>query len=260
MTTAIDRITPSRRPAERPVGYQQWHDLLFVHWKLPVEEVARLVSPELTIDTWEGSAWLGVVCFTMSGVRPWWSPALPGVSAFHETNLRTYVHYRGERPGVWFLSLDAASSLAVRVARWRWKLNYFRSQMELVRSNANVRYASRRLWPEPAGASLRISAELNGPLGQPTADGTAGYALPGTLEHFLVERYILYTQVGSGPLLTAQVYHSPYPLQAARVNECEQTLAAAAGLKLDARALPAHVAFSTGVKVEIFGLRPVHSP
>lgn len=260
MTTAIDRVTPCRRPAERAVGYQRWHDLLFVHWKLRVEDVAGLVSPELTIDTWDGSAWLGIVCFTMTGVRPWWFAALPGISAFHETNVRTYVHYRGERPGVWFFSLDAASSLAVRIARSRWKLNYFRSQMEVVRTGPSVRYASRRLWPAPSGAELGISAEVDGPLGQAAAGETAGHAAPGTLEHFLVERYILYTHARSGRLLTAQVHHVPYPLQAARVLECRQTLAAAAGLQLDALAPPAHVAFSPGVEVEIFGLRPVPNP
>ncbi len=259
MATAIDRVTPSRRPAERPVGYQRWHDLLFVHWKLPVEDVAGLVPPELTIDTWDGSAWLGIVCFTMAGVRPWWFAPLPGISAFHETNVRTYVHYRGERPGVWFFSLDAASSLAVRVARWRWKLNYFRSQMEVARTGPALRYASRRLWPAPAGAELHISAEVCGPLGQAAPGEAAGHAPLGTLEHFLVERYILYTRASSGPLLSAQVHHAPYPLQAARVIECQQTLAAAAGLELDARAPPAHLAFSPGVDVEIFGLRPVPS-
>lgn len=260
MTIAIDRLTPCRRPAERPVGYQRWHELLFVHWRVPAEDMARIVSPELTVDTWDGSAWLGMVCFTMTGVRPWWFAAVPGISAFHETNLRTYVHYRGERPGVWFFSLDAANSLAVRVARWRWKLHYFRSRMEVARTGMNVRYASTRLWPEPAGATVRVSAEVNGPLGVPAADGSAGHAAPGTLEHFLVERYILYTQAAGKRLLTAQVHHAPYPLQAARVTACQQTLAAAAGLKLDPLAPPDHVVFSPGVEVEIFGLRPVGGP
>jgi uncharacterized protein YqjF (DUF2071 family) len=257
MTVAIDRLAPGRRPAERPVGYQRWHNLLFLHWQMPVEEVARLIPPELAVDTWEGSAWLGVVCFTMTGVRPWWFPALPGISAFHETNLRTYVHYRGERPGVWFFSLDAAHSLAVRVARWRWRLNYYCSQMELVRCGTHVRYASTRRWPAPAGARVCVSADINGPLGEQAADGAAGRAAPGTLEHFLVERYILYTQPRGGPLLAAQVHHVPYPLQRAHVTECHQTLAVAAGLKLDPLAPPAHVVFSPGVEVEIFGLRRV---
>jgi uncharacterized protein YqjF (DUF2071 family) len=259
MAATIDRLSPCRRPTERPVGYQRWHHLLFLHWPVAADELARLVPSALTIDTFQDSAWLGIVCFTMSGVRPWWFPAVPGLSAFHETNVRTYVHHRGEKPGVWFLSLDAANSLAVRVARWRWKLNYFRSQMEVVHSGMRVRYASRRLWPAPAGAELQISAEVDGPAGEPAASGSVGHAVPGTLEHFLVERYLLYTQHGSGPLLTAQVHHAPYPLQQASVTECRQTLAAAAGLGLDASALPPHVLYSPGVEVEIFRLRPAVS-
>jgi len=78
----------------------------------------------LTVDTYDGSAWVGIVAFHMDGVRPWWSPPFPGVSSFHETNVRTYVHLDGKHPGIWFFTLDASSSLAVRLARWRWHLAY----------------------------------------------------------------------------------------------------------------------------------------
>src|SRR5437764_197484 len=85
---AIDRIAPTRRPPGRAIGYQIWTNLLFVHWRIPAEIMRPLMPPELSLDTWEGDAWVGLVPFDMSGVRPWWFPALPGVSRFHETNVR----------------------------------------------------------------------------------------------------------------------------------------------------------------------------
>ena len=134
-----DRLTPTMRPAGSAIGYHRWTDLLFVHWRFPAEIVRPLLPPELTLDTWEGDAWVGLVPFYMSRVRPWWSPPVPGVSYFCETNVRTYVHFRGRDPGVWFLSLDASNSLAVRVARWRWHLPYFRAHMGLARTGRRGR-------------------------------------------------------------------------------------------------------------------------
>jgi uncharacterized protein YqjF (DUF2071 family) len=238
------RLAPRERPVGRPIGYQRWRNLLFVHWRLPVEAVRPLLPAQLTVDTWEGDAWLGLVAFHMLGVRPWWSPAVPGVSTFHETNLRTYVHLRGERPGVWFFSLEAANSLAVRVARWRWKLPYFRASMHVAREGDRVAYTSQRLWPVPAAAHCELAAELGEPLKAP-AD---------SLEFFLAERYLLYTLAPRG-LVCGQVHHCPYPLRAARLVQCAETLSRAAGIEHD-RA-PCHAMFSEGVDVEIFPLRAV---
>ena len=94
-----------------------WHELLFMHWPVPIEALARLVPDQLEVDTFGGTAWLGVVPFRMTGVAPRGLPNMPGVSAFPELNVRTYVTHRGEKPGVWFFSLDATNWLAVRVAR-----------------------------------------------------------------------------------------------------------------------------------------------
>lgn len=242
----IDRLTPCRRPPGRPMGYQCWRDLAFVHWRLPAEHVAAQLPPELSVDVFDGDAWVGIVAFHMQGVRPWWFPALPGVSAFHETNLRTYVHWRG-RPGVWFFSLDAAGSLGVAVGRCRWALPYYRARMRLHRADGVVCYRSRRLWPGGSGASLdlevRVGERCAGPEG----------ASPGTLEHFLAERYLLFLRSRRGEMLTGQVYHRPYPLHAARVTHLAESLGAAAGLELPAA--PCHALYSPGVDVEIFPLR-----
>jgi uncharacterized protein YqjF (DUF2071 family) len=255
--TEIDRIAPTLRPADRPIGYQVWSHLLFVHWRIPAEQIRPLIPPELTIDTWDGDAWVGLVPFDMSGVRPWWSPSVPGVSSFLETNVRTYVHYRGRDPGVCFFSLEASSSLAVRIARWRWHLPYFRAVMTLDRRDDAIEYHSRRLWPEPAGAGCAVSAKIGPLLGyaEPGRPRVAGQAVPGTFEHFLVERYILYATNARRQLYSGRVYHTPYPVREARLLDLTDTLLPAAGIQ--PAGPPEHTAFSDGVSVEIFPLRPV---
>lgn len=253
-TLEIDRLAPTRRPPGRAIGYHRWRDLLFVHWRFPADLVAALLPPGLTLDTWEGDAWVGLVPFHMTGVRPaWW----PFGFAFHETNVRTYVHYRGRDPGVWFFSLEAANSLAVRVARWRWRLNYHFARMEVRRHGNRVYYASRRLWPGEPGAMTRIMAEVGLTLGagQVGRAIAAGVSEERSLEHFLIERYLLYAGMQGGTLRRGQVHHAPYVVRSAQLLQCDESLLAANGLeRADA---PDHLAFCDGVDVEIFPLVPV---
>ena len=165
MSVDVDRLAPCRRPDGRAAGYQCWSDLLFAHWRVPVELLRPLIPRELEIDTFEGEAWLGLVPFHMSGVRPAWFPSMPYVSEFHETNLRTYVHFRGRDPGVWFISLDAACRAVVEVARWKWHLNYFHSEMDLLRDGDEVQYSSWRIdRRSPRRAEVEISARIGGAL------------------------------------------------------------------------------------------------
>ncbi len=251
----IDRIAPTQRPAEGVIGFHTWSKLLFVHWRFSPHEIADLLPSRLTLDTFDGSAWIGLVPFHMSGVRPWWMPSVPGVSAFHETNVRTYVHLDGEEPGVWFFSLDASSSLAVRIARWKWRLNYFRANMQLRATAGKVHYQSERLWPGPVGPGTVIEAETGDLIGALDKDMPPGQAVPGTLEHFLVERYVLYAQGHQDELLRGRVHHQPYPLREARLLEMQETLLKQSGIKTHGE--PDHVAYSDGVDVEIFPLRTV---
>lgn len=245
----IDRLAACRRP-ERPVaGYHRWSDLLFVHWRLPADVVSPLIPPGLTLDVWEGQAWVGVVLFRMSGVRPWWSPPVPGVSHFLETNLRTYVLREGGDPGVWFFSLEANQSLAVRLARWGWHLAYQFADMQLAWNGDRVEYRSQRRERHAPPAMSHVIADV----GSPGENG--GHARPGTLEHFLIERYVLYSRSRQGHVFRGQVHHSPYPLQTARLIHCEETLQAAADIATTEP--PCHVVFSPGVRVEVFGLERV---
>jgi hypothetical protein len=219
---------------------QSWRHLAFLHWEVPAEVVRRLVPEALEIDTFEGRAYVGLVPFTMHGVRPPWLPPLPGLSRFHEVNVRTYVHLAGREPGVFFLSLDAASRLAVLGARAFWKLPYHFAAMDLRHEGAAIRYTSSRRWPGPRPAVCRLRY---GPRGD------AAPARPDRLEHFLAERYLLYT-TSRGRILRGRVHHAPYPLQAAECPELDETLLQAAGIERPAQAPLAH--YAAGVDVEVF--------
>jgi uncharacterized protein YqjF (DUF2071 family) len=206
-----------------------------------------MVPDGLELDRFEGRCYVGLVPFTMTGVRPAWAPPVPGLSSFHETNVRTYVHRDGRDPGVWFFSLDAASAIAVAIARAAFHLPYYHARMRLDVENGAISYASKRLRAGPRPARCDVLC---------TPTGTAAPALAGTLEHFLAERYLLYA-AHRGRLYRGQVHHAPYPLQAAGISRLDETLLAAAGIERPDVAPLAH--FARGVRVEVFPLERVAS-
>lgn len=241
----IDRIAPTLRPPDRTVMRQKWHDLTFLHWPMPPEMLSPLLPPGLTLDTFQGEAYVGLVPFTMRGVRPTWAPALRPLSDFHETNVRTYVHFQGRDPGVWFFSLDAANSVAVRIARSLWKLPYHFARMALEANEGTLSYTSERLWPAPLPGICRVQVVPSGPIAA---------AAVGTLEYFLAERYLLYA-FRNGRLYRGQVYHRPYPLQSAELRVLEETLIAAAGLSRPDTSPLTH--YARGVDVRVFPLKAI---
>jgi uncharacterized protein YqjF (DUF2071 family)/predicted DCC family thiol-disulfide oxidoreductase YuxK len=240
----VDRAALARRPARIPVLRQQWQHLSFLHWPVDAGALQRLLPAGLTVDTFQGQAFVGLVPFTMGNVRPAPLPPVPGLSHFHEFNVRTYVLDRQGRPGVWFFSLDAASRVAVTLGRRWFKLPYFLAEMELGIAGGNQRhYRCARMGPFAAGCDLLT-----------TFSGAARPAIAGTLEHFLIERYFLFTHSSEG-LLRGQVHHSPYLVQTARAELRSETLLAAAGIARPESAPLVH--YSAGVEVEVFGLQPV---
>lgn len=221
-------------------GAQHWRSLLFVHWRIPLAELRPLVPTDLELDTYEGNAFVGLVLFTMPMVKPF--VPFPGGFAFHETNVRTYVRRNGH-PGVWFFSLEAASSLAVRAARFVFHLPYFRADMELIQRDHEISYHSERRWPPPTPATCRVRCRVGDAIGTAAA---------GTLEHFLVERYTLYSASPKGAILRGEVEHLPYSLRRAEVLELDENLLAAAGMvRRDEIISP--VLFSDGVDVKVRG-------
>jgi uncharacterized protein YqjF (DUF2071 family) len=202
--------------------FMRWHELLFMHWPVPVNELRSLVPAGLEVDTFDGSAWVGVVPFSMSHVRPRYVPPVPGLSAFHELNVRTYVTCQG-KPGVWFFSLDAASALAVRGARWSFHLPYFDAEMKLKKSGERVDYYSHRTHRDAAPADFVANYA-------PTAE--AFRAAKVSLEDFLTARFCLYAFVEPSQLYCGEIAHRPWPLQPAEARVSKNTMAEAAGIRL----------------------------
>src|ERR1700735_523113 len=143
--------TTEHRPWPLPqspwVMTQRWNDLLFAHWPLPATELTHLLPESLTVDTFDGSAWVGVVPFWMDQIRMRGLPRIPGTSRFPELNLRTYVRERHtNQPGVYFFSLDAANPFAVAAARLFFRLPYFWARMKIKSDEGQMlHYSSRRI-------------------------------------------------------------------------------------------------------------------
>jgi uncharacterized protein YqjF (DUF2071 family) len=242
VSAEIDRIAPTLRPPGKPRGQQRWRSLLFLHWPVDFELLRELVPSSLELDLWEGTAYVGLVPFAMEGVRPSWASEHLAFE-FLETNVRTYVHVNGKDPGVYFFSLDAASQIAVSVARMGWGLPYHYSEMQLTQHGSAWDYRVDRVWGDRP--RLRVSYETGELLGPST---------PGTLEHFLMERYFLHLE-RRGRVWSGRVHHAPYPVQRARVLEVHDELIAAAGLP-QVEGPPALVHYAAGVDVDIFDLAP----
>jgi uncharacterized protein len=206
-------------PDEPWVMAQTWNDLLFAHWRLPAEEVARLVPQGLEVDQFDGSAWIGVTPFVVNGLRLRGTLPLPILSSFPELNVRTYVTAE-DKPGIWFFSLDARSRLAVEAARRAYKLPYFHARMSAQRRAGGIEYSSDRLDDSARSflGSYRPTSEVFNPDGD-------------TLEWFLTERYCLYA-VDAGRLHRADIHHPPWPLQAAELELVHNTMMPA-GVRVD---------------------------
>ena len=241
----IDRMSPALLPSGPVVMRQNWRNLLFLHWEVPMESLRQLVPPELEIDTFDGKAYVGLVPFSMRDIRPRGLPAVSFLSHFNEVNVRTYVHFRGCDPGVWFFSLDAANPVAVQIARGLFKLPYFYAVMESKISGSECTYSSERLWPKPIPASCELKY---------APAGSVVHAVPGSLDHFLVERYILYSMSGRN-LFQGRVHHTPYGVQSAELISMTENLVLRSGIVLpDASPL---VHYSAGVDVRVYGIKRV---
>ncbi len=208
---------------------QSWHNLLFAHWPVDAALLRSRMPPGLPLDLYDGQAWIGVVPFRMTNVAPRLLPALRWVSEFAELNVRTYVTLGG-KPGVYFFSLDAESALAVAAARSLLHLPYFTAQMRVHCDARRVDYSSRRIG-EGASAELVVHYEPTGPV---------FHAEPGTLDHFLTERYCLYNVDARFRAYRLEIHHPPWTLQRAEATFAVNTMTEAAGVGLPAIAPVLH--------------------
>jgi uncharacterized protein YqjF (DUF2071 family) len=215
---------------------QSWIDLLFAHWAVPESALRPAVPSGIPLDTFQGSAWIGITPFEVVGAHPRAVPPLPWLSRFPELNVRTYTTIDG-RPGIWFFSLDAARAPAVRAARLTYQLPYRHAEMEIAHAGSRIDYRSRA---RTAPAVLRASYE---------PAGAASLPAPGTLEHFLTERYCLYTVDRHHRLRRADIHHPPWPLQPAIADLAENTMTEPLGIRLPSQEPLLHYAARQDVLV-----------
>lgn len=244
MKTRLEqRLALRDRPDQRVVLRQEWRDILFLHWEWDPADLSRGLPPGLSIDTHEGRAYLGIVPFFMCRVRPPFLPSLPWLSNFLELNVRTYVVDENGTPGVWFYSLDCNQPVAVELARSFFRLNYFHARMSAARETSEtITYKSQRR--KSAGEAVYTYR----------ASGQGAVVEPGTLEFFLVERYLLYAyNVDHQQLQCGRVHHAPYEVSGAEVSSWSFAPGEEDAFLGPGRD-PDSVLFSRGVSVEVFPL------
>jgi uncharacterized protein YqjF (DUF2071 family) len=235
---------PFPLPTTAWVMHQAWCDFLFLHWRVDPAALRALIPEPLELDLRDGEAWVGVIPFHMTDVRPRGTINVPGLSAFPELNVRTYVRH-GDHTGVYFLSLDAHNRLAVETARLTYSLPYYAADMHWEREGTELRYRSERTDGRGPPASLRLNYRVF---------GDYHHARPGSLEAWLSERYCLFT-VTDGEVWETDVHHLPWPLRQAEVEIEQETMAASHGLHAVDTA--PHVMYSPGVDVVVWLPRKV---
>ena len=219
--------SPRPLPSGRGVMTQRWNDLLFAHWPIPTAAIAPLIPDGLQVDTFQGSAWIGVVPFWMDRIKLRGLPPLPFVGSLPELNLRTYVRDRRTgTPGVFFLSLDANNLLVVGVARTMYSLPYYWAEMKMQqRSERDFVFYSRRRWTR---SEIIFKARYRG-LGP---NRNLAESRGGSLEYFLTERYCFFTRSQTGEPMRANIHHVPWPLEDAEAEIERNDLAATIGIRL----------------------------
>jgi len=215
----IDRLSIRHRPDGQPLMHQSWGKLLFMHWPLDPSQLRQLIPQGLEIDTFDGSAWIGIIPFTMWDIRafPPYVPPVPGLNSMHELNVRTYVHLDGT-PGVWFFSLDCNSTAAVFGARTLYYLPYYNAELELNQSENRIDYTCSRT--DQPHATFHATWNIGRPL--PISE-------PDSLQFFLTERYCLFSE-HNGHLYQSRIHHPPWQLHTATEDAHESTMIEVLGI------------------------------
>jgi uncharacterized protein YqjF (DUF2071 family) len=232
--SVMDQVAhrPYPLPGSPWIMTQTWHHVLFLHWPVDARMLRSRLPAGVELDVFEGQAYVGVVPFYMTNVSPRGVPALPHVSTMPETNVRTYVVAKGI-PGVYFFSLDAASALVVGAARAMFHLAYYTAEMDLEERDGWIHYRTRRVLGRTRPAELR---------GRYRGVGAAETPVPGSLEHFLTERYCLYSFDRAFHMYRVNIHHGPWRLTPADAELDVNTMADASGIRLPAVSPLAHYA------------------
>lgn len=239
--TMSERLHWRNRPDGNPLMYQSRRDLLFFHWKVDPVQVQRTLPPGLTVDTYNDLAYVGIVPFMVCDARPRGLPAVGFVSDFLELNIRTYVVDRTGAPGIWYYALDCDQPPAVWGARMLYSLNYRHAQLKhTIAAPRSISYAHHlQVAERSALLTCAVGHESKAPA-------------QGTLDFFLLERYLLFSVSGEVVHRT-QIHHAPYPMVDATMQTCQSNLLAEFGFDVN-ESVPDHVRASPGVDVEVFAL------
>jgi hypothetical protein len=200
----------------KPAVRQVWRNLTFLHWRYDPAIITPLLPPGLILDTFDGSAWVGLVPFILSGVQPYGFPALPWISEFPETNVRTYVRDAEGQRGVWFFTLEADRLAAVLLARAWYHLPYRWASMQVKQFGSTIEYRSQRSRLFGKG-DTDIAIQIGDPI--ETAE----------FDHFLTARFRLYT-ASRNRIAYAQIEHAPWPLRHATLSRLNETLIERSGV------------------------------
>jgi uncharacterized protein YqjF (DUF2071 family) len=241
--TQEERLRCREEPDESVTLFQKWRNLLFAHWSFSPEVIQKTLPEGLTVDTFHSMAWVGVIPFYMRDVHPRFIPSVPGISDFLELNVRTYVYDQKGRPGVWFYSLDCNQWLAITAARVGYFLPYYDAEMSAEDgADGLIDYRCRR-----RNSEKQTRFWYSG-------KGMARFAEPGTLDFFLIERYLLFTRdPASGDLFCGRVHHSPYPLLTPKLASFDTTMFEINGLPIP-KGDPDAIHFSPGVDVKTYAI------
>ena len=244
MTAGADHPLNPPHEVRFEVMHMRWLNLTFLHWRFDPHIVQSMLPADLTVDTFDGSAWVGLVPFQMEVQLPGGIP-IPREGKFPETNVRTYVRGPDGTPGVWFSSLEAGRLSATAVARTTYGLPYFWSDMTAALVGSQWQYRSARRWPGPKGAHCIVDA---------TPGATIDEHSP--FDRFLTARWGLFSTF-LGRTMYAPITHEPWPLQLASIDELDDGLMAAAGFTIPDEAPIVH--WTPGVSVRIGRPRRVRS-
>lgn len=219
---------------EKPASRQRWHAMTFLHWRYDVDDLQRLLPSRLEVDTYDGAGWASITPFLMKEFRLGPLPAVPGLSTFPETNVRTYVRGPDGRDGLWFFSLEADSAPTVLGASSLYGVPYQYADMTVEEGDL-VTYRSKRREKSEIGHDIRVRPK-------------AACPAPSELDHWLTGRWRAYSTI-AGRLTRVPVQHQPWPLWEAELLHLEQTLLGAAGLP-EPTGEPL-VQYSPGVEVRV---------
>jgi uncharacterized protein len=206
---------------------QSWLDLLFMHWRVDEQSLRRVLPPGLELERIDGDAWIGITPFELRALRLRFTVPVPFLSVFPELNVRTYVSVDG-KPGIYFLSLDAGSRLAVTAARRAYRFPYFHARMSARRQGDWVDYGSERV---PGSGPPAAFEARYAPFGEPFN------ALPDSLEWRLTERYCAYALDDEKRVLRAEIHHRPWELRLAEAEIATNAMTAPFGIELEGEPL-----------------------